>query len=88
MANPNFGWSLPPGVSQRMIDESFGECDEEQSVNPTPSCCGIEMKRMADKPIYDEWLDEESGTVKNSLVAVQEQWKCYVCKKIKSQESW
>lgn len=28
---PDFGWDLPPGCSQRHIDEAFGSGDEEES---------------------------------------------------------
>lgn len=48
MREPNFGWSLPAGVSQAMIDRSFGEeapCDvcgqwEDECVCPECPVCG------------------------------------------------
>jgi predicted transcriptional regulator len=34
MSNRNvFGWDLPPGVTQRMIDESYGFADPSEEID-------------------------------------------------------
>ncbi len=36
-----FGWDLPPGVTNRMIDEHFGEeCCDECNGDNLSDCCG------------------------------------------------
>jgi len=43
MTTRPFGWDLPPGVTNRMIDEHFGddECCDECTGDGVSSCCGI-----------------------------------------------
>ena len=67
MSRSIFGWDLPPGVTQRMIDEAYGpdeppwcaECAEE---NCDPEKCEINIAEM------EKWEEqckaEEEGMAK------------------------
>lgn len=56
----SFGWNLPPGVTDRMIEEHFGGDDENEGCqNPGRHCkCEECQDAMADI-LYDEARDRE-----------------------------